>query len=446
MLLRSRWVLPITAPPIEDGAVFIKSGTIQWVGPWTNRPTVFQDSLIDLGNAILSPGFVNAHCHLEYTHFAGQLSKPKDFVSWIDSILALKSQSTPQSGVAAWHQGYRQLLETGTTLVADMVSVPEVWSLRRSGLPKPLGPRIRSFFEATGVLLGLSPESLLESLAQRLQENRPDSANAPTNAIEAWPEFGVAPHSPYATLPTFLKALAQRARRDQWPLSMHLAESAAEFQRYTQGAGPLYDWLKRLRPMEEFAHQSPVQYVAALGLLIPQLLAAHVNYLAPGDAETLGNAQVNVVHCPRSHAYFNHQAFPIEALTQAGVSVCLGTDSLASIEGEGIEPPRLSMQAELQCFLSRNPSISPAKALKWATLHGAQAMGCPSGELRAGLWADLIITPLPSPNVDPIEAVIHHQGPVSGTIIRGEWIRVDEPPSPPRQSTNQCPEDSSSVR
>ncbi len=446
MLLRSRWVLPITAPPIEDGAVLINNGTIHWVGRWTDLPTVFQHSHIDLGNAILSPGFVNAHCHLEYTHFAGQLSKPKDFVSWIESILALKSQSTPESGVAAWYQGYRQLLETGTTLVADMVSVPEVWSLRRSGIPQPLGPRIRSFFEATGVLHGLSPETLLESLAQRLQENRPDSTNDPNNAIEAWPEFGVAPHSPYATLPAFLKALAQRARRDQWPLSMHLAESATEFQRFTQGSGPLYDWLKRFRPLEETAHQSPVQYVAALGMLIPQMLAAHVNYLATGDAETLGNAQVNVVHCPRSHAYFNHQAFPIESLTKAGVSVCLGTDSLASIEVEGIEPPRLSMQAELQCFLSKNPSIPPSYALKLATLHGAHAMGCPSGELRAGMWADLIITPLHSPCVDPIEAVIHHQGPVSGTIIRGEWLQVDEPPPPPRPSTDQCPHVSSSLQ
>src|SRR6185503_11984814 len=89
--LRARLVLPIKQPPIEDGVVCISGPRIVWCGPWKSRPPSADHSVIDLGERILLPGLVNAHCHLDYTGLAGLLPVPRSFTDWIKGLVALKS-------------------------------------------------------------------------------------------------------------------------------------------------------------------------------------------------------------------------------------------------------------------------------------------------------------------------------------------------------------------
>ena len=88
MLLRARIVLPVSQPPIVDGAVCVEDGCVAEVGKWND----LRGDAEDLGDVILMPGLINAHCHLDYTSLAGRIPAPKTFNEWISGIMRHKKK------------------------------------------------------------------------------------------------------------------------------------------------------------------------------------------------------------------------------------------------------------------------------------------------------------------------------------------------------------------
>src|SRR5687767_7548203 len=125
MILRARLVLPMHGPVIEDGAVSISGSRISAVG----KRTVLQvtsDDTTDLGDVVLLPGLINAHCHLDYTNMAGKISPPRSFADWIKTIVALKAEWSYTEFAESWVRGAAMLLRGGVTTVADVEAVPEL--------------------------------------------------------------------------------------------------------------------------------------------------------------------------------------------------------------------------------------------------------------------------------------------------------------------------------
>ncbi|MFO1460593.1 MAG: amidohydrolase family protein [Verrucomicrobiota bacterium] len=408
MLLRARIVLPITAPSLEDGAVLVSGGNIADVGAWSDLRRIHNGPVTDLGNVVLLPGLINAHCHLDYTHMAGRLRPPKTFPDWIKSILAAKSEWDFSDYAASWLSGASQLLESGTTTVANIESVPELLTDCRAATPL----RVHSFIEMTGVRSGRNPEALIHEALRTFRSLDP--------GIGA---FGLSPHAPYSTTPTLLRLAADVARREGLRTTTHVAESQAEFEMFMYRRGPMFDWLEPQRPMDDCGLGSPVQHLERCGLLSDTHLAVHVNYLWHGDAERLGRSGTHVVHCPKSHTYFGHHRFPREELESAAVNCCLGTDSLASTLSVRGRPPRLSLLAELRELLGHDATLSPSDALRLATVNGARALGLAGrrGELRTGTQADLIAIPFSGSLGDAAAGVIAHEGRVAASLIAGDW-------------------------
>ncbi|HZV33202.1 MAG TPA: amidohydrolase family protein, partial [Verrucomicrobiae bacterium] len=184
------------------------------------------------------------------------------------------------------------------------------------------------------------------------------------------------------------------------------------------------DWLRKSgREMADCALGSPVQHLERAGLLGKNLLAIHVNHLAPGDAELLAKRGVTVVHCPRSHAYFKHRAFPLDELASADVNICLGTDSLASLHKPRRQLAELNMFDEMRQFAAANPNLESESILKMATINGARALGLKGkiGELAPGAFADVIAIPYGEKISKANEAIIGHRGPVAASMIGGQW-------------------------
>jgi cytosine/adenosine deaminase-related metal-dependent hydrolase len=235
---------------------------------------------------------------------------------------------------------------------------------------------------------------------------------------------GLSPHAPYSAVPELLRLSAQAARRRRWLLASHLAESAAEFQMFKKGGGEMFDWLKRSgREMSDSGGRSPVQHAELCGLLGKNLLATHVNHLARKDAALLAKRQVSIVHCPRSHAYFRHTPFPITTLRRAGVNVCLGTDSLATVcraRGQRLE---LDMFEEMRALARAHPAISPRSIVEMATVNGARALGLARriGHLSAGAFADVIAVPVGSHGSRIYERLVEQGGSVRASLIEGQW-------------------------
>ena len=409
LLLRARLVLPVSAPPIPDGAVLISRNRLSAVGRWRVLSRQSAGVTLDLGDVILMPGLVNAHCHLDYTDMAGQFLPPSVFSDWLKLITATKAGWGYSDFAQSWVHGAHMLVRTGTTTVADIEAVaqllPEVWSAT------PL--RVFSFLEMISLKPSGQPRRVLQDALDRIRALRPARCRA-----------SLSPHAPYTTVPELLHLSARAARRRRWPLTTHVAESAMEYEMFAHARGAMFDWLKRSgRDMSDCGLGSPVEHLEHCGVLGRNLIVAHANYLGRRDPALLARRGVHVVHCPRSHSYFQHAPFPFRRLARAGVNVCLGTDSLASVYKARRQTVEFSMFEEMRAVAKAQPWLSAKGIVRLATLNGARALGLQGqvGELSASAFADLITLPFTGSPGEACEAVVHHTGDVSASMIDGQW-------------------------
>jgi cytosine/adenosine deaminase-related metal-dependent hydrolase len=416
MLLRSRIVLPMTAPSVEDGAVLISRDRITAVGPYRELAGVATGPVMDLGDAVLLPGLVNAHCHLDYTRLAGHLAPPRRFTDWLQGVLGLKAGWSFSEFADSWLAGAGELLRSGCTAVMDYEAVPELLPDAWHGTPL----RVLSAMEITGIRSGRQPEDIIEEVLGRFERLQP---------LPSGKALALAPHAPYSTRPELLKRSALAAQERGMRISCHVAESADEFEMFMAAGGPMFQWLKGQRDMSDCGKGSPLKHVAGLGLLSPRTQLVHVNHLAEGDLEILAKSGAGVVHCPRSHDYFGHVPFEYEQMVAAGVPVCLGTDSLLSVRRSGRGGiPRLSLFEEMRSFHRTHPSVSPTELLRMVTVLGAAQMGWGGeiGELRTGCLADLAVVPYRGSAAEAEAGVVHHTGDVAGVMIGGKWILLPQ--------------------
>jgi cytosine/adenosine deaminase-related metal-dependent hydrolase len=413
MILRARCILPLGDSPIENGALVIKNGRIDWVGRWRECDAMEDHDVRDLGEVVLMPGLINAHVHLDYTNMAGQIPKPRSFPDWVKTILSFKAHWSCSEYAESWLKGARMLLESGTTTVADTESAPEL--LPQVWEATPL--RVLSFLEMTGVKSQRTAREILsETLATMDALPRVDRKEA-----------ALSPHSLYSTQPELIRRSAEVANERDLLLSMHLAESESEFQMFSDARGPFHDWLKGQRKMDDCGRASPIQLADEYGILSPRLLAIHVNYLAPGDAELLARSGASVVHCPRSHEYFEHDPFPYAELKKAGVNICLGTDSLATARKIDGKPPELNLWNEMRAFARTHPGIAPKEILSMTTRHAAEALNKADqlGKLSPGTAADCAaMTYIGTVNEARLHEELLYSGTVREVFIAGELAKA----------------------
>jgi len=410
MILRARTILSVSRPPVENGAVLVAGNRIRAVGPWSDLQSESGEQVFDLGEVVLLPGLVNAHCHLDYTDMGGELPPPRTFTDWIPLITAAKTAWSYSNYAHSWLRGAHMLLRHGTTTVADIEAMPdllpEVWDAT------PL--RVFSFLEMTGIRARREPKVILQEAVDKIESLSHARCSA-----------SLSPHAPYSTLPELLRSSARLARKHRWLVCTHVAESEEEFEMFTHARGAMYEWLERNhRENSDCGLGSPVEHLARSKMLGRNLIAVHANLLARGDAALLGKHRVNVVHCPRSHAYFHHPPFLRERLANAGVNLCLGTDSLATVRSVGKQKPELNLFEEMRALADADKSVSPEEIVRMATINGARALGLKGqiAEFCPDALADLITIPDAGKKKDVYETVLDHAGPVHASMIDGRWI------------------------
>jgi cytosine/adenosine deaminase-related metal-dependent hydrolase len=415
MLLRARIVLPVAQPPIEDGAILISANRIARVDSWLGFGADEKSQVVDLGEVVVLPGLVNAHCHLDYTGMAGLIPPQKSFTDWIRAIVGLKASWTNEDFAASWRSGAEMLLRNGTTTVADVEAMPGLLPAAWDSTPL----RMISFRE----LISLKGGAQAEQMVQKVEQDWADLPNSERGV-------GLSPHAPYTTTGDLLQMAAHRSRKRKWRLMTHVSESEEEFEMFLYKHGPLYDWLRPQRDVSDCGLGSPIAHLELNDYLGENLLAVHVNYLWRNDAPVLGRHGVHVVHCPRSHDYFKHQFFPRAELTGSGVNICLGTDSLASVLKDKGKLGELDMFAEMRAFSEKHADLPPAAILKMATMNGARALGLQGqvGELSPNTLADLIAIPYAGTLAGVYKSIVHHQGEVLASMIGGTWAIAPRTP------------------
>ena len=408
MILRARFVVPVSRPPIPNGAVQVRGQRIVAVGPWSDYARLRQP-VRDLGDVALLPGLVNAHCHLDYTAMGGEFPPPRVFSDWLKLITTTKAAWNLADYLDSWRLGAEMLLRTGTTTVGDIEAVPELLPQVWDGTPL----RVISFLEMIGITgRRTDPEILREAVERALTLKHPRNRAA------------LSPHAPYSTLPGLLRLTAAAARRRRWPVAIHVAESALEYAMFTRRVGSMFEWLARSgRDMSDCGGRTPVAHICRHGLGSDRVMAVHANYLGKGDAALLARHGMHVAHCPRSHAYFGHDPFPLRRLLKAGVNVCLATDSLASVYKRRFEAIELNLFDEMRAAAGSFPWLRAEQILRLTTVNGAHALGLggKAGELAKGAFADVIALTFTGKTSQLHDAILAHSGPVAASLIDGQW-------------------------
>ncbi len=407
MLLFAKFVVPVDAPVIENGFVQFEHGRIMSLGSAANRP-VDNDS-IDYGQAMICPGFVNAHTHLELTSLKGKVSPTEDFAAWLLPLVKLiRAQlSTKEQLQASARLGVAQSLAAGVTCVGDITREPS-WIrpiLAKSNLCGV------SFGEiiATGNLRDTWHDKLAASIA-------PISG---TLRLQA----GISPHAPYTVEPKALRACADKSTALDLPLCMHVAETLAEAQFTQHKRGPLQQYLVDLGVWDDDVETlscSPIDVAATTGLLTERTVVAHANYVSDADIKKLATSQSSVAYCPRTHEAFGHAPHRYRDMISAGVNVAIGTDSLAS-------NPSLSVLEELQLLRQRD-GIDPQTLMELGTINGAKALDLATqvGSLARGKFADLAVYSLASAAVSGWESIFDQQALPRAVFAAGKAIMISK--------------------
>jgi 5-methylthioadenosine/S-adenosylhomocysteine deaminase len=395
--LSADWVLPVDGPPIERGRVRFEHGRLVEVGPG-RAERHFPD-------AVIVPGFVNAHSHLEYSVYAG-FGDGFPFGPWIELHMERKGRLGPEEMLAIARRGVLDSLASGITTTAD-------YSFSGAAAPAAAAAGLRAivYLEVFGSDPGAAAERFEGMCA----------------AIEPSPlvRLGVSPHAPYSvSLEVYAWCLSLGV-----PVGTHLAESANENEWLEHGTGPLSAIAPILQP------PSGARAVATLEpVLGPDLLCAHCVEVDADEIALLAERRVPVAHCPRSNALLGCGIAPLADLRAAGVVVGLGTDSPASAPSFDVfEEMRAAIYAA-RGRERRADALLAADALALATVEAARALRLDAevGTLTPGKRADLAVVSLAGspyhPVEDPAAAVVFGGSPerVVETIVDGQTRYTSE--------------------
>ncbi len=398
-------------PPLDNAAILINSnGQITAFG--RNKDFVPQpgEEQVDLGECLLMPGLVNAHCHLDYSMMRGALIGTGGFTDWIARLNSLKRSMTVADYRMAVESGIRESLANGITAMVNIESYPEL----AVELPRtPL--RIWWCLELMDIRVRNAAEEFCLGLMRACENHQPAGRH----------QFGLSPHAPYTTSLALYQAAATVAAETDLLFTTHVSESSDEIEMFALSRGNLYDLVNSVGSLHPTGNSTPLAYLADNLVLPDGALLAHMNGLIESDFQWLErrveDGLINAVHCPQSHAFFDHPEFAADRLRDVGVNICLGTDSLASSQS-------LSLFDEMSAFAATYPGWSPADILQLATVNAAAAVGCSDtlGSLAEGFQADCIAIPCPESVTDPYEAILNHTGPVKHCWIAGREVQVPQ--------------------
>jgi 5-methylthioadenosine/S-adenosylhomocysteine deaminase len=366
--------------PIYNGAVVLSNGIIQAVGPARDTLKKYHSHrMYSFKNAVLMPGLINLHSHLELPPLLERI-RTKMFPDWIINLIRAKKELSSINYQRAARININTLIQTGTTTVGEICTHGV-----SSALLKQSGIRSMVFHEIISMNRSVEPDRLSSLIARSSSRMRK----------------GLSPHSPYTVSDTALSAIHQFAREKDVRISMHIAESKDEInllQKNASGLERLYLFAKWNLDWAPRGHSS-IDYLKRIGFLSPRLLAVHAVHVTIKDIELIRKSKVSIAHCPRSNKETGVGRMPLKKFLDAGVTVGLGTDSLAS-------SPSLSLWDEMRYAyqIHRRSGVLAEDIFRLATIGGATAIGLDKeiGTLEPGKKADIIAVPLPKKDTGDI--------------------------------------------
>jgi 5-methylthioadenosine/S-adenosylhomocysteine deaminase len=366
---------------LEDGTVAVKGDAILAVGSRAEIEGKYDGAQrIDARGKLVLPGLINGHTHVPMTLLRGL----KDDVTldvWLTKYIFPAEAKNVNEDFVRWgtRLAAAEQIRGGVTTFADMYyfedSIAE--ETRAAGMRGVLGETILDF-PAPDNKTNVAMLEYTEKFLKRWQG-------------DALIHAAAAPHSMYTCSKKTLQDSAALARKYHAPILIHVAEMKKELDDSRAQNGT-----------------TPVQYLERIGLLGPDVVAAHCIWVDEADRKILAERQVGCVHNPASNMMLASGVAPVIEERAAGVHVGLGTDGPAGSNNDLDLMEEMDLAAKLQKVIKMDPQALGAKAaVEMATIEGAHALHMEKeiGSLEAGKKADLILIGLDAPNAVPMYEV-----------------------------------------
>jgi cytosine/adenosine deaminase-related metal-dependent hydrolase len=412
-IYEAEWVCPVSSLPVRDGRIAVENGRI--VSDFSTN----EDKVIRFPGCAIIPGFVNAHSHLELTILRGYLDD-LPFGEWIPRLTNAKYQLLSRADMLLSAElGALEMLRAGVTCVGEVMDLGTAWQAMREF-------RLRgvAFQEVFGPAESQADGALAE-LKKKVENYRKDETETA--------RIGVSPHAPYTVSAKLYRAVNDYAERERLRMTTHIAESVDEGTFVRHGTGVFAErWKERGIPVNP-AGCSPLAYIDRLGLLRPETLLVHAIDLDDTDLHSLSEKRPKLVHCPKSNAKLAHGVARVPEIRQAGITLALGTDSVASNNVVDMFEEMRAAIFQQRSRTQRLDSLNASTVFRMATLDGAESLGLAEelGSLDPGKWADFVVVDLNDPAVqpvhDPIEAMVYSASRhnIRSTYIGGREMNVD---------------------
>ncbi|MHB9004923.1 MAG: amidohydrolase family protein [Coriobacteriia bacterium] len=400
MLVSADWVVPVDAPPIHEGAVLVKGGKIQFVGPLKDiEGQIGRTPHHHFEGCTILPGLVNAHTHLAMTCLAG-LIPPMPFADWLGRIPPAMSALSDDDLAASAALGALRSVACGVTVVGDITYGPESVAIAAD-----TGLAGRFYWEVLGATVESLPQTLVD------MEFPTDCSTACGIRVRC----GLSPHAPYTSGPETLRGTYAIATAENVGYAIHTAESDAETELIKTGTGPLAELAERLAHGFRPPGGTPIDYLDRLGVLYGAV-AVHCVNATHRDITALARRGARAVLCPRSNQYLMNGKPPAWSLDSARVPLALGTDSQASNHD-------LDLFNEARYLADIEPRFTPERLIHMLTLGGAQVLGMDDafGSLSVGKQADMAIYRVSA--AEPYAALLEQAGRrrIEAVVSGGVW-------------------------
>jgi 5-methylthioadenosine/S-adenosylhomocysteine deaminase len=423
-IITAEHVLPISSEPLENGAIAIERDAIVAVGTVSDLRDEFPEAKVeDFGEAVLMPGLVNCHSHLEITVMRGFLDdSDDDFAEWLIKLTKTRAENLSEEDIRTSALfGALEGVRAGVTCFGDIGRSGEAGfeALRSNGLRGILFQETE--FSPNDATANEDFEKLIEKFeVLRLNE---------TNLVKV----GISPHAPYTVSRKLFERISEFAIAKNVEISIHAAESIDEDNFLQFGTGLFAGIFEKFGVRWHAPGKSPVQHLYDIGVLDAKPLLAHCVTVSEQDLSLIKRTGSRIAHCPKSNAKFGHGVAPFASVLDENIPVGFGSDSMGSNNTcDVLEEARFATLLA-RTRQGKSEFLDAKMIIETATSGGAKALGLQDdiGSLEVGKQADIIAVGLNNVAQIPVHDICStllfgtNARDVRMTMVAGEMLYKD---------------------
>ncbi len=359
----------VMLPDGKRGNVLVKDGRYAALDA---PEDTMADKIIDASSLGLLPAFYNTHNHAAMTLLRGY-ADDLPLEEWLnDYIWPFEDKLKPADIRRGSELAVREMLASGSVFFSDMYFDIEqtIKAVEESGMRAAIGVTV------------------MENHSKSVEEEKMNFVRSWNDPTGGRIQLVMAPHAVYTVGTKKLKKCADFARSMGLKLHIHVSETRVEVENCLKDYG-----------------MTPVRYLDSIGLLGPDVIAAHCVHVDEEEWDILAKRGVTVAHCPCSNMKLGSGRFPYELAIKSGCRITVGTDGASS--NNNLDMLEEVKFAALLAKLNGDPSLLPAgEIFRWATKNGAEAFGLDAGEIAVGKLADGVLVDLNAPRMQPCHNLV----------------------------------------